>query len=160
MLMKLQTKKQATSVSVKIPRTYCTLQLDYICSILEKKPAIILCERKTIKWAAKVAIKESYCQGKKKRVRKKKWSPNFGLWACAKTKNTLLNYIHGKLCLNVGNSILVILMLTDLKMVDVNRQICVAFISKELKIKQQLRSQITPLLPVVQLTLDNIVFLF
>ena len=69
--MKLQTKKQATSVSGKIPHTYCSLQLDYICPILEKKPAIILCERKTIKWAAKVAIKESYCQGKKKRVRKK-----------------------------------------------------------------------------------------
>ena len=69
--MKLQTKKQATSVSGKIPSTYCTLQLDYICSILEKKPAIILCERKTIKWAAKVAIKDSYCQEKKKRVTKK-----------------------------------------------------------------------------------------
>ena len=72
-LTKLQSKKQATSVWGKIPHTYCSLQLDYICPILEKKPAIILCERKTIKWAAKVAIKESYCQGKKKRVRKKNW---------------------------------------------------------------------------------------
>ena len=115
-------KKQATSVWWKIPHTYCSLQLDYICPILSKKPAIILCERKTITWAAKVAIKESYCQGKKKRVRKKNWkSPNFGLWACAKTKKNLLNYIHRNLGLNVGNSFLVILVLCDLKTVDVNR---------------------------------------
>ena len=50
-----------------------------------------------------------------------------------KQEKPLLNYIHRKLCLNFGNSFLVILMPTDLKTVDVNRSICVAFISRELK---------------------------
>ena len=89
--------------------------------------------KKDDKVGSKSGYKRKLLSREKEESKKKKWSPNFGLWACAKTKNTLLNYIHGKLCLNVGNSILVILMLTDLKMVDVNRQICVVFISKELK---------------------------
>ena len=61
---------------------------------LKKKLAIILCERKTIKWAAKVAIKDSYCQEKKKRVRKKNGKVQILAYGHArKQKNTLLNYI-------------------------------------------------------------------
>ena len=56
-------------------------------------------------------------ESKKKKIEKSK----FWLMGMRENKKNLLNYIHRNLGLNVGNSFLVILVLSDLKTVDVNR---------------------------------------
>ena len=78
--------------------------------------------KKNDNMGSKSGYKRKLLSREKEESKKKKLkSPNFGLWACAKTKKNLLNYIHRNLGLNVGNSFLVILVLSDLKTVDVNR---------------------------------------